>query len=140
MRFDKPASVVPAHFAASYADGASPFVPLVTHEEIARGQQLRAQFCRRAARAIIVVPSLATARFIAGIVRATLVKREKRRAFHSTVRTLNAMADSQLRDIGVNRSAILHVAWTLVYTDRPSPPAKDELPATEPAFEHPHTA
>jgi uncharacterized protein YjiS (DUF1127 family) len=140
MRFEEPASVLPAHFPASRAYGARPFVPFVTHEEItegvARGRRLHAQFCRRAANAVIVRPILASARFVVRLVGATRSKLQERRAFQSTVRVLSGMADDQLRDIGISRSDILHVARTMVYTKRRSPSATIVQSATENWLEH----
>jgi uncharacterized protein YjiS (DUF1127 family) len=144
MRFEQSASVVPAHFPASRTDGARPFVPFVTHEEIAqgiaRGRRLHAQFCRRAANAVLVRPGLAAARFTARIVGAMHARHARRRAFHSTVRALSAMADSQLRDIGIGRSDILYVARTLVYADHQLPSVTTTPSSSEDWLEHARAA
>lgn len=144
MRFEEPASIVPAHFPAARTEGAGPFVPFVTHEEIAqgmaRGRRLHARFCRRAANAVLVRPGLAAAGFVARMVGAMRAKHAKRRAFQSTVRALSAMADSQLRDIGISRSDILYVARTLVNANRQRPSVTTVPLSSEDWFEHARAA
>jgi hypothetical protein len=70
-------------------------------------------------------------------------KLEKDRAFRSAVRELSRLGHGQLRDIGIPRSEIVHVARKLVYAERRDAPitaSRVEPSPIEDAFEHARAA
>lgn len=147
MRFEEPINGSVARFPELRAYAPRETVPYVSHDEIAegiaRGRRLHARFCRRAAHVAIAKPVLAGVRYARRSVAAAVAKMQKDRAFRSTLRVLDALEDSQLRDIGIDRGDILHVAKGLAYADRREEPASasERAPApTQESFEHAQAA
>ena len=144
MRFEESLNGRVATFPELRTYGSRETVPYVSHEDIAkgiaRGRRLHARFCRQATYVVLGKPVLACARAVKRFVRSSMAKLEKHRAFRSTVRELSALEDRQLNDIGIVRSDILRVAWSLVYADRPETPAAIKPTSTENPFEHARAA
>ena len=147
MRFEEPINGSVARFPELRAYAPRETVPYASHEEIAdgiaRGRRLHARSCRRAAHTAIAKPVLAGVRHARRAVAAAVAKVQKDRAFRSTVRVLDALEDSQLRDIGIDRSHILHVARGLAYAEPRKAPtsASEREPAqTQETIEHARAA
>jgi uncharacterized protein YjiS (DUF1127 family) len=117
MRFEEPVNHWVAGFPHPRVVQQGPSVPHVSHEEIdtgiARGRALHGEFCRRAAKALLVRP-LALALHSARRLAAALVRAFKaERARLATSRSLSALDDRMLRDIGIDRSDIAYIAASL---------------------------
>ena len=90
---------------------------------IARGRELHAAFCRRAVQAVAVELPAAALRFAGRLAVALAREFQKERARLATSRSLSALDDRMLRDIGVERGDIPYIARTLAYWEKPAQPA-----------------
>ena len=103
----------------------------VSHQEvadgIARGRRLHAQFCRRAAKAVIAGPAVAIYRTSKQLIASATRKFNTDQSRRVTIKALSALDDRMLRDIGIERGDIPYVAASL-----PNSKQRDESPKIEP--------
>lgn len=147
MRFEQPVSNIVARFPELRVHDRGHRIPLVTErkiaEGIARGRRLHAQFCRQAAAVVIVRPLASAARYIARLVTRSLRAFDNDRARRETIHALRALDDRVLRDIGIERGDIPHIATVLTYGRQrvgTAPAAPRATAVTEVAFEHARAA
>lgn len=117
MRFEEPVNHWVARFPHPWVVEQGRSVAHVRHAEvdigIARGRALHGAFCRRAAKALLVQPLAAALRSAGGLAAALMRGFKVERARLATSRSLSALDDRMLRDIGIDRSDIPYIAASL---------------------------
>ena len=89
---------------------------------VARGRALHGKFCRQVINAALVRPLAGTLALVGRAAAATLRKVRAERTRLATIRSLAAMDDRMLRDIGIGRCNIPYVAESLAYGEQRAVP------------------
>ena len=100
---------------------------------IARGRALHGKFCRQVVIAALVRPLANMVAVVGRATAATIRKLRAERTRLATIRSLAAMDDRMLRDIGIGRSNIPWVAESLAYGEHRS--ALDRAAESKPVSE-----
>ena len=89
---------------------------------VARGRALHGKFCREVINAALLRPLAGTLALIGRATAAKFCKLRAERTRLATIRSLAAMDDRMLHDIGIGRGNIPYVAESLAYGEQRSAP------------------